>query len=403
MIPTTSQTTISRRARVLLVVISAILFIPIAAIPLQDKVSLEQFHTRSLAKWPSFDLLTDPARYFVDGKKWIADRIYPIIRASRLQNNFLFFVLHTAPQRRITLGRDGFIFVNGDTEQHLNNLFEASCVRPAIPKLVDDFKTSLQLMAQFARDRGVSIDIVLIPTLPTLYADFLPPSVPREYRIACRERTAGRSPLLSIQAPSPLHYTYPFLEMRAARDDDAFFPRANFHPIGLSLKIARDAYLVGLGARGRVEETLERGTAPSEILFTYGITKNYPVYTIDNPHVREDPDAEIVTRKALLPMVKPLPIDIHVYRNSRPLLAETALMISDSFGTAGSEVFAGAFGRLLHVGINNLPQERLIELIDTVQAIAPVDRVIFLVNEGNFATIAEYGLTLARAGAAAHR
>jgi hypothetical protein len=91
---------ISRPARVLLVAISVVLLIPVAAIPLQDKLSLEQFHTRSLAQWPSFEVLKDPTRYFAEGGKWLADRIYPIIQASTLQSNFLFFVLHTAPRPR---------------------------------------------------------------------------------------------------------------------------------------------------------------------------------------------------------------------------------------------------------------------------------------------------------------
>jgi hypothetical protein len=398
-----SKTIISGPARVLLAALSAILFIPIAAIPFQDRASLEQFHTRSLAKWPSFDFLADPIRYFAESKKWIADRIYPITQASTLQNNFLFFVLHTAPQRRITLGRNNLIFVNGDAEQHLNNLFEAACVRPDNLELVQDFKDSLSLMAAFARDRGMAIDVVLIPTLPTLYGDFLPSSVPSAYRIACSERAAGQSPLLHIEAPHPVHYVYPFAEMRALRDDEALFPKANFHPTGLSLKIARDAYLVDLGVNERVDDTLERGTARSEVLSTYGISKYFPVYTIRNPHLGEDGEAKSALRKALLPMFKPYPVDIHVYNNSRPVLAKTALMVSDSFGTVASGVFAGAFRRLFHVGINNIPEGRLIELIGKMQAIAPVDRLIFLVNDGNFPIITENGRALARAGVASYR
>ena len=403
MIAAGSKTIISRPARALLAALSVILFIPMLAIPLQDKASLEQFHTRSLAKWPSFEFLTDPVRYFAEGKKWIADRIYPIAQASTLQNNFLFYVLHTAPQRRITLGRNDFIFVNGDAEEHVNNLFEAACVRPDNLELVEDFKNSLSLMAAFARDRGISIDVVLIPTLPTLYGDFLPSSVPSAYRMTCAERAAGRSPLLHIEAPSPVHYVYPFSQMHAVRDDEAFFPKANFHPTGLSLKVARDSYLVSLGASERVEDTLQRGTARSEVLSTYGINKDYPVYAIRNPHLTENVDAKIAMRKALVPIFKPYPVDIHAYDNSHPVLAETALMISDSFGTVASGVFAGAFRRLFHVGINNIPEGRLIELIGRVQASAPVERLIFLVNDGNFPIITEHGRALARASVASYR
>lgn len=81
---------VSLRARMLLAAIGAILLIPVVAIPFQDKTSLEQFHFRSLARWPSFSFLPDPARYIAEARKWIADRAYPIIQATTARNTFLF-------------------------------------------------------------------------------------------------------------------------------------------------------------------------------------------------------------------------------------------------------------------------------------------------------------------------
>jgi hypothetical protein len=395
---------VSLRARILLAVIGAILLVPVAAIPLQDKKLLERFHNRSLAPWPSVGFLPDPARYAAVAAKWIDDRAYPIVQAATIQNTFRLFVLRTPPYRRVTLGRDGFIFLNGSDEQSVYGLFAAVCIHDHIPAAMDDFKKSLGLMAAFARDRGISIDVVVLPTLISLYGDYLPSSVPETYRTACAARAAGETPLLHIEPPAPLHYVFPFMEMRAARGDEPFFPKGNFHPIGLSLKVARDAYLVSLGAGGRVDgDILEHDTAPSEVLLDHGrVYKYYPLYRLHAPHVDFDDETNAAIRRVLAPLFDAPLIDTHAYTNSHPVLAQTSLMLSDSFGTLASGVFAGGFRRLLHVGINEMREEDLVELIDRLQAIASIDRLIFLVNDGNVYSLTKYGRRLGRASLASH-
>jgi hypothetical protein len=394
---------VSLRARILLTAIAAILFIPVAAIPLQDKASLEQFHSHPLAPWPSFSFLPDPVRYFAEAKKWLADRAYPILEAATVQNTFLLFVLRTSPYRHVTLGRNGYIFLNGVDDQLVYSLFENICIHDRIPERIDSFKKSLELMATFARVRGLSIDVVVMPTLTTLYGDYLPSSVPEKYRVACAAHAAGRTPLLHIEVPAPLHYVYPFLQMRAARGDEAFFPKGNFHPTGLSLKVARDAYLVSLGANPPVDSTLELGTAPSEVLFFHGrVYKYLPVYKLHDRYVRFDDDTNAAIGRVLSPLFDAPLVDRHAYTNSRPALEQTALMLSDSFGTNASGAFAGAFRRLLHVGINDVRERDLVELIGRLQAVAPVDRLIFLVNDGNIYNLSVYGRALGRASLASH-
>ena len=392
---------VSLRARLLLAVIAAILLIPVAAIPFQDKASLEEFHVHSLARWPSFGFLPDPVRYFAEAKKWLGDRVYPIIEASTLQNTFLLYALHTPPYHHVTLGRHGFIFLNGVDEQLVYTLFGNACLYDHFPDRIDELKKSLDLMAVFARSRAISIDVVVIPTLPTLYGDYLPSSVPDIYRNTCAEHAAGQTPLLHIEAPAPVHYVYPFPEMRAARADEAFFPKGNFHPTGLSLKVARDAYVVSLGANPPVDATLELGTAPSEVLLFHGrIYKYLPVYKLHDRYVRFDEDTDAAIGRVLTPLFDRPLIDKHAYTNSHPALEQTALMLSDSFGTGASGAFAAAFRRLFHAGINEMREQDLTELIGRLQAVAPIDRLIFLVNDGNIHSLSVWGQALGKSSLA---
>src|SRR5512141_3357302 len=107
----------STPARIIVAICCLVLLVPIFGIPLQNERLLEQIHYHTLGKWPKTDgLVGNPVQYFSQARSWLADRAYPIIAASRLSTKVLYFVFGSAPQHRITLGKDGFIFVNGHSD-----------------------------------------------------------------------------------------------------------------------------------------------------------------------------------------------------------------------------------------------------------------------------------------------
>ena len=158
------------------------------------------------------------------------------------------------PQKRVTIGKKGFIFLNGASDDALNGILELTCIRAHTEEAASALKRALMPLAKYAEPRGIAVDVVLVPTPATLYGDFLPSSVPKKYRTACRERTAGYTPLLKLEQRSPVNFLFPFLEMKELRLDEGFFPKGNWHPTGLSLKIIRDAYLRGLGVNVEVKD-----------------------------------------------------------------------------------------------------------------------------------------------------
>jgi hypothetical protein len=383
---------LSLYSRILLILISFALLIPVAAIPLQNTQSLEQFHNRKLAQWPLGDsFMRDPAAYFTNSKKWLADRAFPIIQATMFQKNFLLFALDTPPQRRVTMGGDGFIFLNGPEESKLNEIFQIVCIRAHTADVVSNFRNSLTSVASFSQKYGVPVDIVVVPTVETLYGDRLPLSVPNKYRAACGERAVAASPLSQIEAPPGVNYIFPFREMKAAREDAAFFPKGNWHPNGLSMKVVRDAYLAKLSISGEVSETLERTTAPSELLLSYGIYKYLPIYKITNSNLVVDNDTNTSLHSLVSDLFTVPRVITHAYRNSHPVDERTVLMVSDSFGDLAAPVFAGAFRRFLHVTSNDMRQDQVVELISRVAKLAHIDRVVILIQEGGTDRVVGYG------------
>jgi hypothetical protein len=372
----------SKPARIIIAICCLFLLVPIIGIPLQDETALEQIHYHTLSKWPKSDaLLASPVRYFSQARSWLADRAYPIIAASMLSNKVLYFVFGTAPQHRVTLGRDGFLFVNGHSDDTVNESFDNLCIKAHTEQAREHLQQSFASLARFARERGIAVDVVIVPTTVTLYGDYLPASVPPVYLSACALRASGDSPLLRIPKQSGMNFLYPFSQMHAARSDEAFYPKGNFHASGMSLKVVRDAYLTAVGAEGRVDDRLVRGAAPSEILEGYGIISDRPVYFVRNEHVKRDSDRQAALVKEVGDLYPHPSFAANYYVNSDPVIPESALMLSDSFGDRASEVFAGAFKSTFQVA-SSLPKEKLRELIERVSRLDGTSRLILLVQEG---------------------
>src|SRR6478752_10141729 len=148
----------STRARITIAVCCLFLLVPIFGIPLQDQPTLEQLHYHTLSKWPdSRSLYVSPVQYFGQARSWLADRAYPIIAISMLSNKVLYYVFRTSPQPRITLGKDGFLFVNGHSDDTVNESFDNLCIKAHSAAASQHLRDSLPRLAKFAGERGIAV------------------------------------------------------------------------------------------------------------------------------------------------------------------------------------------------------------------------------------------------------
>jgi hypothetical protein len=378
----------STRARALTSAVALLLLIPVVGIRLQTEDELARFHNRTLAQWPqSVEFRPDPPGYFRKAKQWLADRAYPIVDTARLHRKILYFILRTPPQRHVTIGKNGFIFLNGPSAGQLNGIFHSVCVQPHREGMGDIADKAMSGFSSFAARLGRPIDVVVVPTPATLYADQLPASVPKEYLDACQARMQGRSPLSSVGARPGVVFVYPLPAMLAASKDPAFFPKGNWHPQGLSLVTLRDAYLKAINRQTPVSERLELGVSPSEIMRTDGITQNLPIYFVRNEGVKALPEKSVRLSQSIGDLFRDPRVNTRVYSNSAPSTRESVLMLSDSYGEFASEVFAGAFSHLMQITVNGLPDANLAELIRRVDQLERVDRLILLIHEGSISRV----------------
>src|ERR1700712_2700570 len=207
---------------------------------LQDQAELAEFHNHALAPWPSFQLLSvDPVGFFRASRTWLSEHIFPVQLATHVQKTVLVYWLNEAPESRVSLGKDGHVFLNGASNQALYQLFVSGCIDAHSDGAARSLEVALHYWFNLAKQRSWTPDFVVIPTAASLYADKLPSSTPPNLRLACLERMAGRSALLSVRPPeqSLAHFVYPLREMLAAKHDPGFYPKGNWHPAGKSLHV----------------------------------------------------------------------------------------------------------------------------------------------------------------------
>lgn len=381
---------LSVRSRCALVLISLLLLIPVVGMRLQPRGILEQFHNRQLAPPPNRALIaTDPARYFRERKSWLADRAYPIIETTYWHKWTLYTVFATAPEPRVTLGLNQFVFLNGGSNAGVNELFESACIQGHAPALLAQLEREIQALGR-AHSRPTSIDAVIIPTLATVYPENLPLNVPARYRNACQQVADGNTPLQHLASLHPARLVYPLSAMRARRADPGFYPRANWHALGLSLITVRDEYLKRLGYLQRpTDEKLALAQTHSEILSTYRLAMTQPQYLVSNSNVSRAAEHERSLARPVLTAGGQAG-DVLVYQNTRPLIHQTLLMLSDSFGIASGPIFAGAYTTVIQVNTNNMNNRQIDRLVSEIAALYPVDRIALLAQEGNVPRVIDW-------------
>jgi hypothetical protein len=229
--------------RVLLTALALPLLIPaLRHCVLQDQASLEQFHNRKLRPWPSAtELMSDPPQYFQHVRQWMSDWAFPIGGLASSEEVAVLYVLNQLPQRRVMMGKNGFIFLNGASDDTLR-ILESTCVRAHTVETAAAEKCA-GFFGKLCGPATIAVD-VMVPT-STLYGDFLPTPFPRKYRrhVESGRRAARRC---ELRQSSPVRLMFPLLEMKELSWTRAFSRKGNWHP-DLSLKVIRDAYLRQLG------------------------------------------------------------------------------------------------------------------------------------------------------------
>lgn len=384
---------IAARARIAMTLVALALLVPVLGIAWQDQVKVARFHNRALSAWPASSAFASPPDYFRQARAWLADRVWPL-EAVMLQKRILYFALATPPAHKLTIAADGQVFLSSWNEVEPNVLFESLCVRAHGDETRRGLARALPDFAEYARQRSVAFDMLVVPTTATLYAQRLPRSVQRRLRDACGAVAAGQSALRDVDVPPGLHYLYAYDALRPYLDDPGFYPRNGWHASGKSLAVLRDAWLASIGFTPAIDERIEPVVQMAEMLLMSGVVDPQPAYVVRNPHVRADAARNAAFRAAIGDLFTNPAFPTNVFTNADAPVGESLLIVSDSFGQLASEVFAGAFADVVQVNTNDLPFGDVATLIDRAQALQRADRILLLFQEGGVDRAINYARVL---------
>jgi hypothetical protein len=260
---------ISRKAGALLLLIAVCLGLPAIGMHWTDDAKRSRWENRELAAFPRLiGAGSERSGFFQGLETWIDDHFAFALPLNRLYRQMVFYVFSDSPSEQVTLGKDGFVFLNshvpGTPNPALRRLCDVTIVNQDYPALASAW---VRILRHFERP-GRNVVLAVAPTTPVVYPDMLPDSTPPAIRKACaayRQAPPPVSRLVTDMREQGLRAVYPLETFIANRLDGNFFPKQCFHFSGLSAHLFGETLLKTVGIdppaawKTRIEDGQRRG------------------------------------------------------------------------------------------------------------------------------------------------
>jgi len=375
---------LSRGATILIFASAVFLGLPSVRGLVEDTEKRELIENRALTPFPSLEIESlFTGSFFSQLDRYLSDHFGYSQKLHRFHQSIVYFVFRDDPVPNLTLGRDGFVFLNSHSRDTPYSAFERLCVRGGIAGALPSVEQHWPRVLEELGRRGIRATLAVVPSKPGIYPEMLPRRVPEAIRQACREYGGTENSMARLRregARRDLAIYYPFEEFSAARYTGNFYPKENFHWAGESIHL----FMLGLfdtlaisptGAYSADPRTTEIRAELSRIL---GVRLTATIRDYDYA-------AFGVTEKAREPaFIKQWYARASDFREAstgNPMTSRTALLISNSFGAFAVKHLAPAYRRIVQVNVNDvLPEEGAIFFEEVVQEVVP-DDVIFLFHD----------------------
>jgi hypothetical protein len=375
-----ARVTFGSGSRTVIASLALLLLVPAAASLFTDHAARSDWEKRPLTDWQSVVDADGLKARFARLEDYIDDHIGFALALNRVYRRAQFHVFGDSPVANIDLAEDGFLFLNSHARDNPHAVFRKLC-QPD-PHWAMETRVQLQDIARFAAERGIRTTLAVIPSKTLLYADRLPATVPAELRLACREKNplhtvAGA---LAAEPPDGLFRVYfPFGELAAMRDREAFFPPGNFHANSMINHEFTRGLLQHLGIEPG--DGYSRGARLGEIqsdLKMLGFPRRVRAWEYRYPHYR------LRHQRGQPEWVRDYYARAHdfsLYTAARPASQRRAVVFSNSIGAFLAQHLAPGFAELYHVNLNHLaPEEARGFIAAVLDRVRPTD-LLFLFHD----------------------
>ncbi len=351
---------------------------------LRDDGAGPQLENRRMAALPDFALFRDhPADYIQAVDDYLKDHVGFRRQANQLYRKLRYYLLKDPPLPNITIGRDGFIFMNSHRIDQPNFVFNLLCEQQVGPsvKLIEEMDRIFASVSGYYTGRGYPVTIAAAPTNVALYADKLPRSVERKYRDACWAYPASDHLLAQLyrlgRSGGRYNLYYPLPLFQQHRDEPLFWPKELFHWSGRSVYLfARDLLVQsGVVARVSLDDPAEIATVGDDLSMFFGFSRKvkawkYPYVPCPSLMTKPDWTRALLKRGGLLQ-----------YSTTNSLTTKRGLLMANSFGIDLAPHLAKGFSELFFLNLNQVRLEEEELLFSRIVDLTKPDHIYILFDD----------------------
>ena len=348
-------------ARLLIGLLFCLLSLPAALGFIWDEAaSSQKLENRRMANLPTLALFReDPAKYIEALDRYFKDNVGLRRAANELYRKLRYYVLRDPPLPNVSIGQDGFVFMNSHRVEQPNFVFDLLCGQQINPtaKLFEEMDRTFASVSGYYAGLGYKVTFAAAPTNVALYPDKLPQAVEKKYRDACQAYPTSDHLLAQLDrlGKSDGRYTiyYPLALFQAHRDEPYFYPKEKWHWTGRSAYLfARDLLLQsGVMDTLLLDDPAVIETVGDDLGMFFGFSRNvqaltYPYANFETTVVKPPWTGTLVKNGGLL----------H-FTTKNSLSGKRALLMSNSFGIDLAPHLAKGFSELYFFNLNHVKPE----------------------------------------------
>lgn len=371
-------------AKIVIILIGVLLLIPVMTSSNLDHKLKSKMEKRELSDWPSWVATERMPDYFSGVESYLDDHIGLSVFFNSLYRQLLFFIFNDPPVSNISIGKNGFLFLNSHSHKKPFNIYKKLCQIDLSKKQEKKYIQNLINLARFFEEIDYSFVYAATPSKPALYPDYLPDNLPNGYKESCLKLSKQPNYLQKMTeelTKQGILFFYPYADFYNQRLQFAFYPKESFHWKGESAHLFSTLLLHKMDVS--VQEIVEKkqidryysdltmlgfdleGSAWKYQPVSYELTKSN----------REPKDIINYYRKAK---------EYAYYESSNPISNKHTVLLSNSFGQSVAPFLAAGFASLLHVNIDQLETTEFDQFFKVFLKKRNVDMVILLMQDAAF-------------------
>ncbi len=356
------------------------------AIPLlglfQDEEDLARRQNRALNEAPEWStLVSEPSRFFAEGRAWLSDRALFSVDASVNYRKFKYYALGDSPAANVAREGDLVLPIATDAANIDYVSVTGSCpTENDWDQMTQSLTNGWAEINRAAELAGLSTFGVIVPSKPVLYADRLPRSIPSEIRAQCVYTAENQSPAVRIASSFPDTLTYPLAEFMAERDVDHFYPLENFHADGMAASRAAQSliYLSSLEPFREPDFTVREGNADMEPALGFARRVNFqrPDY-VSAADRSNTLDREVQQGAGLRAN------QISAFYNANAADPRRVVIIANSFGARIAPDIASHYAETVQINTNGMNRQTLVRMFRYLMS-GDFDQILFVMHEPGY-------------------